>query len=341
MGLAEFRRLKDEIEAYRILDAHHAKAYERIRRDIEKAARLSKTLEGEDIRLLVWPESTVGVPLNIAPHLNPDERSRAVQLFARGTLGHLGQAMDCYMLVGAPSWYRLSDGYIDYVYYDTTRKDFGNSAILLTPEGEFAGRYDKMHLVPFGEYVPLRDWLPFLEKLTPMAREITPGPEAVVFELPLRNGRTVRFGVLICYEDVVPELVRVFRQKGAQFLVNITDEGWYRPPGELKQHLAMAVFRAVETRTTLLRAANTGISCFIDPRGVIYARVQKQVGGRARIRNVEGARSAPVRLTDQITPYVRFGDVFAWACLIPSVAVPAARMLIARRPVAPDPSGGA
>ena len=332
MGAERFWQVCDTLEPYRILEVYHAAYYERIRREIEKAARLSRTLEGHGIRLLVWPESTVEVPLNVAPDVIPDEGSRRVQAFALRTLAGLGQSMDCYMLIGAPSWYPQSEGYVQYVHYGTMVRHFGNSAIFLTPRGEFAGRYDKMHLVPFGEYVPLREWLPFLQKLTPMTRQITPGREAVIFELPLRGGGVVRFGTLVCYEDVVPELVREFRRKGAQVLVNITDEGWYRPPGELKQHLAMAVFRAVETRTTLVRAANTGISCFIDPRGVIYALVRKEVDGRTRIRDVEGARSANVFLSDATTPYVRFGDVFAWACLILAVAVPAARMFIPRRP---------
>ena len=138
----------------------------------------------------------------------------------------------------------------------------------------------------------------------------------------------------------MPSLVRKFRLGGADFLVNITDEGWYLIPGELQQHLAMAVFRAVETRTTLVRAANTGVSCFIDPRGEIYEIVGNRESGRLRTRNVEGSTSAPVRLSDVITFYVRRGDVFAGLCLTVSVLVLAAPPLLnrLRRPAeAPAP----
>ncbi len=325
LGPQMFDMVKESTEEYRKLDAYDAKVYGRIRDEIEKAARLSELLQGQGLRLLVWPETTVSVPLNIAPNLNPDERSRDVQQFTLRTLRRLGESMDCYMLVGAPTLFALSAGYVEHVRYGTTVKDFGNSALMFTPQGEFAGRYDKMHLVPFGEYVPLRQYLPFLQKFTPMTRSITPGTEAVIFTLPTRQGQVVRFGALICYEDVVPELVRLFRLKGAQFLVNLTDEGWYRPAGELRQHAAMAVFRAVETRTTVVRAANTGISCFINPRGEVYALVQKAEGGRTHIRNVEGALSAPIQLCDQLTPYTRYGDVFAWACLVLAVALPMVR----------------
>ena len=325
-------------KAYRRLQAYDEEVYARIRSEIESVAELSETLEGRHVRLLVWPETTVGVPLNIAPELNPDPLSREVQLFALQTIRRLGRSMDCHLLVGAPSRGLPSDGYVEQMRYGTAVKNFANSALLFTPEGEFARRYDKMHLVPFGEYIPLRETFPFLQKFTPMTRELTPGTEAVIFELPPgRGGEGLRFGALICYEDVVPSLVREFRRRGAQLLLNITDEGWYRPAGELEQHLAMAVFRAVETRTTVVRAANTGISCFIGPRGDVYATLQKQVNGRLRARNVKGALSAPVRLCDALTPYVRFGDVFAWACVLLTVAVPLASRHLSRRAVRPEP----
>jgi len=338
LGPVRYAETAPTTEAYRRLQAYDEEVYARIRREIESVAELSETLEGQGVHLLVWPETTVGVPLNIAPELNPDPRSREIQLFALQTIRRLGQSMGCHLLVGAPSRGALSEGYLEQPRYATTAQGGGNSAILFTPEGEFAGRYDKMHLVPFGEYIPLRKELPFLQKLTPMTRELTPGTEGVIFELPLASSETVRFGVLICYEDVVPSLVREFRQKGAQMLVNITDEGWYLPAGELEQHLAMAVFRAVETRTTLVRAANTGISCFIGPSGDVYATLRKEVDGRLRARNVKGALSTPVRLCDAVTPYVRFGDVFAWACVLLTVAVPLASRLLSHRSVRPEPS---
>ena len=126
----------------------------------------------------------------------------------------------------------------------------------------------------------------------------------------------MRFGVLICYEDVFPALARRFRRRGAQVLMNMSDEGWYGRRGERRQHLPMAAFRAVETRTTVVRAANTGISCFIDPCGRVYAGVGWEADGRGPARDVEGAAAAHVMLSDVTTPYVLLGDAFAWLCLI-------------------------
>jgi len=331
VGEEKFELTRSSLPAYHTWAAYEDEVYRRMGAEIEKAAALSESLAGQGARLIAWPETTVQVPLNIAPDLNPDPRSREAQQSVLETLRRLGQMMDCYMLVGAPSWFRMSEGYVAQVRYDTTVKNFGNSAVLFTPKGEFAGRYDKMHLVPFGEYVPLRDVLPFLQYFTPMTRDITPGDEEVVFELPLRDGKTARFGALVCYEGVIAPLVREFRRKGAEFFVNVTDEGWYRPPGELNQHVAMDVFRAVETRTTFVRAANTGVSCFINPRGEIYAVVKENVGGRTRVTDVQGAISAPVYISDHVPPYVHVGDAFAWACLLAAVAVPLGAYVRGRR----------
>ncbi len=326
-------RLAREVMAY------YDGIYANMRREIEKTAALSERLVGEGVRLLVWPETTVQVPLNIAPSLNPDARSAAVQEFAFQTLRRLGRSMDAHLLVGAPSWFPRSAGFVERVYYDTTVRHFANSALMFSPDGEFLQRYDKMHLVPFGEYVPGRDWLPVLGKLTPMTRDVTPGETPVIFELPVGSGETVRFAALICYEDVMPSLVRQFRRGGAQFLVNLTDEGWYRIPGELTQHAAMAVFRAVETRLTVVRAANTGISCFINPRGEIYRVVKQEVGGRTRLCEVEGSAAAPVLLCDSVTPYVRLGDWFGWGCLLVLIFLCAAGGLLSRRRKRPRDKG--
>jgi apolipoprotein N-acyltransferase len=190
---------------------------------------------------------------------------------------------------------------------------YSNSAFFFSPEGRVLGRYDKMHLVPFGEFVPLRGWLPFLQVLTPMNRDTVPGRKPVLFDVvPADGGAPVRVGALICYEDVFPYLAREFRRRGAQVLVNISDEGWYGELGELRQHVALAVFRAVETRVTVVRAANTGISCFIDPSGRIYATARRATDGRSQL--VRAAAAAPVRLSARQTLYVRIGDAFAALC---------------------------
>ena len=305
-----------------------------MRDEIARAMALSVPFRHNPVDMIVWPETTIQVPLNAesSGYLYPE--SQAVQDFAYLMLRHIGQDQGCHLLVGAPYLCVGALGDDRFTGFDTTVTNFSNSAYLFSPDGKELDRYDKIHLVPFGEYVPLRDKLPFLEKLTPMTRDLTPGKRARVFDLERPVGKT-RFGVLICYEDVVPALVRKFRRRGAQFLVNMTDEGWYRRPGELKQHLPMAVFRAVETRTTVVRAANTGISCFINPRGQVYAAVQERVEGRVRTTNVEGAAAAPVFICDHVPPYVTVGDTFAVLCLVVAIAAPL--ILCAWKFVAPAP----
>jgi len=281
--------------------------------EIRTAALLTAGLRGTGARLAVWPESTVSVPLNLKPE--QIVYKPALELLEQTVryLSGLGKEINCYFLVGAP--YYLAPKVTGSVLYGVeATPEFGNSAVFLSPDGRLLGHYDKIHLVPFGEYIPLRRALPFLQALTPIPREISAGKEEVVFSLPGAGaGHAVHFSALVCYEDVFPDLCSAFRRKGAQFLVNVTEEGWYYIPGELRQHLAMAVFRAVETRTTVVRAANTGISCFINPRGEVYAALEPLTRGQL---------SAPVQLSSDITPYVEHGDAFGIACLMLAIFLP-------------------
>jgi apolipoprotein N-acyltransferase len=125
--------------------------------------------------------------------------------------------------------------------------------------------------------------------------------------------------VTICYEDSIAGLIRKFVRDGADFMVNITNDGWFRDSSELDMHLAICVMRAVENRVTIARCANTGISAFISPTGEILAQVVREDGKR---REIEGA--LPYRLSPFAEPgfYTRHGDVFAWACLAASVLLP-------------------
>ena len=287
-----------------------AEDYYREREDeVQLCAQLTARMRNHGVKMVVWPESTVPVPLDLPPAVFAIEEEGQLFVQAMEYLRELGADMGCHFLVGAPA-YVSKEAARSLLYGVHATPEFGNSAIFLSPDGRVLDRYDKMRLVPFGEYVPWRDVLPFLAALTPIPREITPGSEEVIFVLP--EGQT-RFGALVCYEDVFPDLCVTFRRRGAQFLVNVTDEGWYLIPGELRQHLAMAVFRAVETRTTVVRSANTGVSCFIGPRGEVYAALEPWT---------QGVLSAPLRLCDDVTPYVRFGDGFAIVCLMLTVAFP-------------------
>ena len=165
-----------------------------------------------------------------------------------------------------------------------------NSAVLLKPlpkpdplakpgdlrlqRSAAAGRYDKMHLVPFGEYVPLKDQLPFMSWFTPYKNDYScrPGERWTRFPLVTKNGRDFTFGCLICYEDSDPYLARQYvASEPVNFLVNISNDGWFDGTEEHEQHLAICRFRAIEARRAIVRSVNMGISGVIDPDGRVIA----------------------------------------------------------------------
>jgi len=209
--------------------------YRAQRRELQTALELSRGLKDKHIRLLVWPETTVQLPLNVAPGLFVEPRMAEILRWLMRELSALGEEMDCYFLIGAQGQFSPEYGYVEQVPDQIPDERTANSAMMFSPGGQYMGRYDKMHLVPFGEYIPLEDWFPVLAWLTPIRRSIRAGESPVIFELPARGSSdaAARFGAVICYEDVVPSLVRRFRLRGADFLINLTDEGWYHIPGEL------------------------------------------------------------------------------------------------------------
>ncbi len=184
-----------------------------------------------------------------------------------------------------------------------------NSAILLSAEGEVLKQYHKIHLVPFGEYIPLRSMFPLLERIVPIA-DFTSGGEYTVF--PSSNGAPGKFSVLICFEDTVARLSRGFVRAGAEVLVNITNDAWFKDTKAPFLHLQSSVFRTVENRRWLARAANTGVSCFIDPVGRIRASVED---GEHKKTYVPGYAVYRLGLGTEKTFYTRFGDFFALACV--------------------------
>ncbi|MGH9690274.1 MAG: apolipoprotein N-acyltransferase [Candidatus Acidiferrales bacterium] len=182
-----------------------------------------------------------------------------------------------------------------------------NSAVLLNPAGVRVFTYDKIHLVPFGEYVPMRRWLSFAGRLTADISDFTPGTVHSVGHLP--DGS---FGVFICYEAIFPAEVREFTRGGAQLLINISNDGWFGRSSAPAQHLMMARVRAVENRRWLLRDTNNGFTASVDPYGRIVAEMPT---------DVRGELDAPYDFRSGLTPYVRFGDWFAWFCVIASLAL--------------------
>ena len=188
-------------------------------------------------------------------------------------------------------------------------RDYFNSALFINQQGEPGAIYHKLHRVPFGEYIPLKNILPFLKTIVPIG-DIEAGKDYMIFRQP------ADFGVLICFEDLFPGLSRQFIKRGAKFLVNITNDAWYKEGSAPYQHFAASVFRAVENHVYLARAANTGISGFIDPFGRLLSIVQNDAGKEIFVK---GYRTQNISL-DPIglrrTFYNRYGDLFVIFCLL-------------------------
>jgi apolipoprotein N-acyltransferase len=175
-----------------------------------------------------------------------------------------------------------------------------NSAYLVSPRGAVAGRYDKLHLVPFGEYVPLASLLFFVDKLVDGIGNFVPGAGPTIFALG-----HARLGVAICFEVVFPELTRQAVLLGATVMATITNDAWFGESAAPYQHMEMIAFRAVENRVPFARAANTGISGFVDATGRIFETSDLFV---------PAARIATLSPRTRTTFYTRHGDVFAWIC---------------------------
>ena len=185
--------------------------------------------------------------------------------------------------------------------FEKNKVQYYNSAFLVDAAGNVVGRYDKSHLVPFGEYVPLKRWLPFVGKIVENVGDFRAGEVGRVLKW-----KKFRIGVLICYEGIFPPLARAMVQNQASILFNLTNDAWYGKSSAPYQHFSMVIFRAVENRRSLVRAANTGISCFIDPSG--------NVTKATRIFK-DAVITQKVPILQMKTFYSKFGDVFAMACL--------------------------
>ena len=229
------------------------------------------TQDGMRPRLVVWPETP-------APfYLTEDAEFRT-------RMQNIARKLGAYFLVG---------------YIDAVGEGPANSAGLLNPAGDQVSRYDKMHLVPFGEYVPFKRLLFFAESLTRQVGEFVPGTD---YALSTLDGHKI--STIICYESIFPNLVRQFVKRGSGLIVLITNDGWFGHSSAPYQHLRMGVARAVENRRYLVRTANTGITAIIDPYGKIEA--QTPIGVRTILEGTAHFRS-------DHTFYTEYGDVFAYA----------------------------
>ena len=244
---------------------------------IKKYNQLSAAASNDMPDLIVWPESA-------APFYflyDPAPSKLVLEGISRTETDYL---------IGSPSFLRTDDGV---QYY--------NSAYLIIPEKKTTEKYDKTHLVPFGEYVPFKKWLPFLGKIVAQVGDFRAG----------HVGRTLpwgreQLGVQICYEIIFPALSRAMAKNGATILVNITNDAWFGKTSGPYQHFSMTVSRAVENRRSLARSANTGISGFIDPTGRILASTDL-------LQDAVVTRTVPLLKEKSI--YTRIGDLFARVCL--------------------------
>lgn len=182
-----------------------------------------------------------------------------------------------------------------------------NSAYFLEADGRLAGRYDKIHLVPFGEYVPWSGLFFFVESISKDVGSFTPGNQYTVVRMA---GRPLN--ALICFEAIFPQLARRFAQRGSQLTVNLTNDRWYGDSAAPFQHLEMARWRAVENRRFLLRAANSGISAIVEPTGRVQSSTPLLQAAVCTGR---------FSFIAQVTPYTRYGDVFAGLCAIISAVL--------------------
>lgn len=205
------------------------------------------------------------------------------------------------------------------------KEDYYNSALLYNEKGELSEIYKKIHLVPFGEYVPLEKFFFLLRRyINKPIGDFKGGHEYTLFPLKsfssseAQDGSTVRsisfykIGVLICFEDVFPYLARGFVKNGANLLVNITNDAWFGPTAAAKQHLQASIFRAVENRTPVIRSANTGVSCFIDSFGRILSTVEE--GGKSIF--VSGYKTANIPICRTQSFYTKYGDMFVYFCIV-------------------------
>lgn len=188
-----------------------------------------------------------------------------------------------------------------------------NSAFLLSGEGRIEAVYHKIHLVPFGEYVPLKKVLFFVEKMVQAIGDFGGGDSYTVMSIPYGSGdqrRETTLSTVICYEIIFPDLVRRFVDNGARIVTTVTNDAWFGRTAAPYQHFSMAVLRAVENRVPVARAANTGISGFIDAQGRILETSKIFTEARLTHTLVPGTEK---------TFYTRFGDVFSYACVIASM----------------------
>jgi len=267
-------------------------AYQKVIRDKHELITLDSEQSKPD--LVIWPETS------LPGYLEEGE-------YVYGWVRELAKKMDAFLLIGAVK---------------EKDSEFYNSAYFISRDGKILNSYDKIHLVPFGEYIPLEGYMPwFRDIIDKPIGTYDFGNQFTLFKIKaekhsdlgksiVRNIRFYNFGVLICFEDIFPELAREFVKSGAEFLVNITNDAWFGDTSAPYQHVQASVFRAVENRVPVVRSANTGVSCFINQKGRITGSVS--IYGKETF--VEGYKQMEIYPTYKRSIYTALGDVFVYLC---------------------------
>jgi apolipoprotein N-acyltransferase len=272
---------------------------------VDKIFTLTKAGARQKPDLIIWPETSLpGIFQHIPQGLSRGNSLRSPSVAVNGYTdenGYFRELTKTMKAVKIPLVFGIVTQEADDIYF--------NSAILLNARAQIAGVYHKIHLVPFGEFIPLRKIFPFLKAVVPI-EDFRAGRLFTVLPFP-GDPSAGGFSVLICFEDSVADVARGFVRNGAGFLVNITNDAWFGDTKAPFLHLQSAVFRAVENRRMLVRCANTGVSAFIDR----YGRVRKEFGDAIhKLTYVAGYTSWDVPFETSRTIYNRCGDLFAYIC---------------------------
>lgn len=251
---------------------------------LNKTLELTKDASQNKPDLIIWPEAALPVIMDQQPAFIEEVKIQAQEDKVNILLGAVREKDNLYF----------------------------NSSVLIDASGKLAEIYDKIHLVPFGEYIPLKKVLPFLQAIVPIG-DVEKGKDFKIFSIK-KDNKEVKFATLICFEDVFSNISRSFVNKGAQFLINITNDAWYKKTSASWQHLQSSVFRAVENKVFLLRAANTGISAVISPQGEILSVIEDE--NRNQIF-VSGEKTSEINiLKNAKTFYTIYGDIFVYTLFL-------------------------
>ena len=250
---------------------------------LKEYLHLTKQAAEDNPQLIVWPESSF-----------PEVLDRESYVF--DSIVDVARQIKIPLLVGAIT----AEG-----------NELYNSALLVSSDGEIVKKYNKLHLVPFGEYLPFKRLFSFVEHIAPAPiGDCASGKTYSVFSSESNNEK---FSVLICFEDVFSNVARTFANGGAEFLAVITNDAWFKETTAPYQHVQASVFRAVENRIPIIRAANTGVSCFIDSSGKITSRVTDASSEKDIF--ISGYSSDIVRIPGGgSTFYMRYSDLFIVIC---------------------------